>query len=171
MLLTAVPLMTVGVASWRQSAAMSAVAANGSNELAEAILDRIALDVHAACESYRTALESRTRMGLNVVTHLVEQQGGITLSNTSPREWQAVNQLTQASQTVQLPAISIGGVPLERVTRADVPVPLVDAAGNATGGRVTVFQRMNAHGDMLRVATNIIAASGSRAVGTFIPAT
>jgi methyl-accepting chemotaxis protein len=42
--------------------------------------------------------------------------------------------------------------------------------GKLTGMTATIFQRMNAGGDMLRVATNVLKKNGRRAVGTYIPA-
>ena len=39
-----------------------------------------------------------------------------------------------------------------------------------SGASVTVFQRMNAGGDLLCVATNVPNAEGNRAIGTYIPA-
>lgn len=47
---------------------------------------------------------------------------------------------------------------------------VVDEAQHLVGGTFTVFQRMNKAGDMLRIATNVIASNGKRATGTYIPA-
>jgi methyl-accepting chemotaxis protein WspA len=47
---------------------------------------------------------------------------------------------------------------------------VVDEIANLTGGVVSIFQRMNAQGEMLRVATNVASSDGSRAIGTYIPA-
>jgi methyl-accepting chemotaxis protein len=46
----------------------------------------------------------------------------------------------------------------------------VDEVKELVGGTCTIFQRMNENGDMLWVATNVIAADKSRAIETFIPA-
>ena len=46
----------------------------------------------------------------------------------------------------------------------------MDEVKELVGGTCTIFQRMNENGDMLRVATNVIAADKSRAIETFIPA-
>ncbi len=50
------------------------------------------------------------------------------------------------------------------------PTPLVDEVKTLTGASSTVFQRMNDAGDMLRIATNVVANGGKRAIGTYIPA-
>jgi methyl-accepting chemotaxis protein len=39
------------------------------------------------------------------------------------------------------------------------------------GGTVTLFQRMNDEGDMIRVATNVLTPEGRRNIGTYIPVT
>jgi len=33
----------------------------------------------------------------------------------------------------------------------------------------TIFQKMNQQGDMLHIATNVLATEGKRAIGTYIP--
>jgi methyl-accepting chemotaxis protein len=50
------------------------------------------------------------------------------------------------------------------------PTPVVDQVQGLVGGTATIFQRMNGPGDMLRVGTNVVSATGSRAIGTYIPA-
>ena len=51
-----------------------------------------------------------------------------------------------------------------------VPTPVVDEIKSMTGATVTIFQKTPS-GDFLRVATNVQAASGARAIGTYIPVT
>ena len=48
---------------------------------------------------------------------------------------------------------------------------MVDKVKELVGGTCTIFQRMNAEGDMLRVATNVEKLDGTRAIGTYIPHT
>ena len=47
--------------------------------------------------------------------------------------------------------------------------PVIDKITNLIGGTVTIFQRMNEKGAMLRVATTVPTSEGKRAIGTFIP--
>ncbi|NLH50981.1 MAG: methyl-accepting chemotaxis protein [Myxococcales bacterium] len=84
--------------------------------------------------------------------------------------WDAVNQFSKQSKKIELPMLRLGGTVLEKNLEFDRPTPLVDQVRNLTGATCTVFQRMNADGDMLRVVTNVKAANGNRAIGTFIPA-
>ncbi|MFZ5434467.1 MAG: methyl-accepting chemotaxis protein, partial [Calditrichota bacterium] len=49
--------------------------------------------------------------------------------------------------------------------------PIVDEVSELSGATCTIFQKMTDQGDMLRVATNIQTKEGSRAIGTYIPAT
>jgi methyl-accepting chemotaxis protein len=170
-LLTALPLITLAVISWNQSRSMALIASQGCHDLAEADLQHMARNVYAACESFRGALDERTNMGLNVVEDLIVRAGGVSIDADAPVSWSAVNQTSHASTTINLPALSLGTTAIERIADAKTPVPLVDDAARVTGGTITIFQRMNDAGDMLRVATNVIDKSGSRAVGTYIPVT
>lgn len=108
---------------------------------------------------------------LAVASDRLDRLGGIGFADTEEVEWTATNQYTGASQTIALPAVSFGdSTPLVRQESFDEEVPLVDAVGELTGDTLTLFQRMNPAGDMLRIATNV-AKDGKRAVGTYIPAT
>jgi methyl-accepting chemotaxis protein len=71
---------------------------------------------------------------------------------------------------VVLPRATVGGVWLGQNKSQQVRTPLVDDIRGMTGATVTVFQRMNPAGDLLRVATNAPNAEGNRAIGTYIPA-
>ncbi len=84
--------------------------------------------------------------------------------------WEAVNQYTAASRTIDLPRVMAGDQWLGQVRETDATVPVVDKVQGMVGGVCTIFQRMNPEGDMLRVATNVKNNEGKRAIGTYIPA-
>jgi methyl-accepting chemotaxis protein len=65
----------------------------------------------------------------------------------------------------------VGSTWLGQVSDPKSSVPVVDQVRDLVDVTCTVFQRMNASGDMLRVATNVITKEGARAIGTFIPST
>ncbi|MEV0565832.1 Cache 3/Cache 2 fusion domain-containing protein [Dactylosporangium sp. NPDC050588] len=97
------------------------------------------------------------------------QRGGFRFTPETVT-WQATNQLTQAVTPVTLPRVTVGGVWLGQNREVGVPTPVVDDIRTMVGGTVTLFQRMNAAGDLLRVATNVPNKAGKRAIGTYIPA-
>ena len=69
-----------------------------------------------------------------------------------------------------LPRVLIGNQWLGKNSDVAVPTPVVDEIKSMTGATVTIFQKTPS-GDFLRVATNVQAASGARAIGTYIPVT
>ncbi|GAA3339609.1 hypothetical protein GCM10020358_23980 [Amorphoplanes nipponensis] len=69
-----------------------------------------------------------------------------------------------------LPRVTVGGRWLGQNTDVKKPTAFVDDVVSLLGGTVTVFQRLNDAGDLLRVATNVKAKTGNRAIGTYIPA-
>ncbi|NAZ85775.1 methyl-accepting chemotaxis protein [Kineococcus indalonis] len=84
--------------------------------------------------------------------------------------WTATNQVTKQASQVTLPQLRFGGAWLGQQSDPAVAVPGVDEAARLTGAATTVFQRVNEAGDMLRVATTVVGASGKRNIGTYIPA-
>ncbi|WP_369070535.1 methyl-accepting chemotaxis protein [Kineococcus terrestris] len=88
-----------------------------------------------------------------------------------PVTWTATNQVTKEAAQVTLPRLQYGDTWLGQVSDPAATVPGLDEAVRLTGAVTTVFQRMNEAGDMLRVATTVVGANGSRAIGTYIPAT
>ncbi|WP_432495276.1 methyl-accepting chemotaxis protein [Kineococcus auxinigenes] len=84
--------------------------------------------------------------------------------------WTATNQVTKEPVQVTVPQLLFGDTSLGQVTDPAQTVPAVDAVAALTGAPVTVFQRVNEAGDMLRVATTVVGANGKRNIGTYIPA-
>jgi len=91
-------------------------------------------------------------------------------STGAPATWTATNQTTKEKTAVTLPRLLFGSTWLGQQADPAAAVPGIDDAARLTGAAVTVFQRMDERGDMLRVATTVVTAKGTRAIGTFIPA-
>jgi methyl-accepting chemotaxis protein len=101
---------------------------------------------------------------------LDELAGLGTATTGAPATWAATNQTTKEKIGVTLPRLLFGSTWLGQQADPAAAVPGIDDAARLTGAAVTVFQRMDDRGDMLRVATTVVNAKGARAIGTFIPA-
>ncbi|MDZ7617918.1 MAG: Cache 3/Cache 2 fusion domain-containing protein, partial [Patescibacteria group bacterium] len=114
----------------------------------------------------------RTKLSddLAVARDVLRRAGEPTLGKETV-SWDAVNQFTGSRTTVALPRMLAGGTWLGKNDATDTPSPIVDEVRDLVGGTCTVFQRMNAAGDMLRVSTNVTTQDGMRAIGTYIPVT
>lgn len=114
-------------------------------------------------------LRIKLKGDLAVARNILESAGGIKFALENAN-WKAVNQFNQQAQDVSLPKLMVGDEWLGQNTSVEQKTPIVDKVKDMVGGACTIFQRMNTQGDMLRVATNVLSADGSRAIGTFIPA-
>jgi len=120
--------------------------------------------VSTQVDTVTTRMESE----LAVAQQTMASLGPITFGG--PLTWAAKNQTTGDVTTVDLPRMIIGGAGIGQVPDLGVTVPVVDQVTNLLGASTTVFQRMNDAGDMLRIATTVKGADGTRAIGTFIAA-
>lgn len=137
--------------------------------LAEANVDQAAKDAYGLCETANDLLQRRVNENLAVARRILAQKGGIARGSGTVR-WHAVNQYTRGTMEVTLPQMMIGGVPATPERSFKVTAPLVDEVTHLVGSAVTIFQRMDEAGDMLRVATTVATTDGNRGTGTYIPA-
>ncbi len=144
-------------------------AARELTALAMANVEQTARDTYGLCETANDLLLRRTNPNLVVARRILAERGGVASGGGSV-QWQAVNQLTQGTAEVTLPRMLIGGVPATQSRSFQTPSPVVDEITQVIGSTVSIFQRMNEPGDMLRIATTVAEADGNRAVGTYIPA-
>jgi methyl-accepting chemotaxis protein len=146
---------------------------HGKQSLSEAGmagLFQTARDIRAMCQAQQELLQQKVNSDLNVARAVLSQTGAVSFApETVP--WKAVNQFTKASQEVTLARMMIGRTWLGQNRDLKAPSPIVDGVRALVGGTCTVFQCMNPEGDMLRVCTNVESADGTRAIGTYIPAT
>ncbi|MEU4690999.1 methyl-accepting chemotaxis protein [Actinoplanes sp. NPDC023714] len=135
----------------------------------QAELDRTTASVTTLVGTVGDEVQHGVDVGMTSATGLLEQRGGVRLADRTAT-WTATNQVSQEKTTVRLPRVTVDGRWLGQNTNPDRGTPFVDDAQELVGGAVTLFQRMNAAGDLLRVATTVRGKTGNRAIGTYIPA-
>jgi len=143
-----------------------------SDELNSFIVDR---SVQSARKTYNTCniaqefMQKSVNTNLNVARAALKQAGGV---QSSPKltTWNATNQYTLAKSTISVPTWSVAGQVLQGDRSFEKRIPVIDTVTEQTTDTVTLFQRTNEAGDMLRVATSVVGNDGLRAIGTYIPA-
>ncbi len=131
-------------------------------------LDQLAKSVYGLVQSHQEVNEKNIASALNVAQEFVQQGGGFSMDENSV-SWIATNQFSLVTSTVKLPRMKIGNSWLGQVSDPNIPVAVVDKVRETVSVTCTIFQRMNAAGDMLRVATNVVKNDGTRAIGTYLP--
>ncbi|MFD2092193.1 methyl-accepting chemotaxis protein [Blastococcus deserti] len=159
-----------GVSAW-QSGRFADDAEADVWALVEEDVSRTAAGVHDVVSTQGASTAAKVDSDLAVAQYVLAQAGGFTLDE--PRKglvtWEAKNQLTGEVTPIALPRVLAGGTWLGQNSDAAVPTPVVDQIKAMVGGTATIFQK-TPEGNFLRVATNVQAASGARAIGTYIPA-
>lgn len=168
---TILPVLIIGVFVAKLNTDMRVAATEESIELAKTDLDHIAESVYRMAETQNDVLTKALTSYLNIAREIAEDLGGISFAYENV-PWNAVNQYTQNSIPVDLPKMLVGNTWFGQTRDLGTSVPVVDRVKNlAEDVTCTVFQRMNANGDMLRAATNVVKTDGTRAIGTYIPRT
>jgi methyl-accepting chemotaxis protein len=166
-LVTALVLVFVGA---NRSAEFADEAVEGALALVNEDIASTALASEDLVQAQADAVQAKVNSDLEVARDQAQRAGGFTESTESTWTWTATNQFTQESADVELPQLFVGDEAFTVTNSFDVTLPVVDSTQALVGGTATVFQRMNAEGDMLRVATNVEKLDGTRATGTYIPA-
>ncbi|GAA4963615.1 methyl-accepting chemotaxis protein [Actinoplanes utahensis] len=166
-LVTAIVLVVVG--AW-QSGRFADSTAKEVLRQNQAALAQSTADVSALVRTVGDQLQQGLDRSMNSASVYLAQNGGMRYAGRQAT-WTATNQVTQETTTVTLPRVEVGGRWLGQNTDLKRATPFVDDTAALSGATVTVFQRMNAAGDLLRVGTTVKSAKGTRAIGTYIPAT
>ncbi len=168
--LTALPLLVVSGLTYLQNQKMVRLSTDEISKLAYADMQHVLEGIYGTCSTRNHAVQDHVKAGLNVARDQVRKTGAVSFLQETVK-WNAVNQFNNASQPVELPRMMLGDTWLGQNARAGVKSPVVDDVKDIVGAVCTIFQRMNDAGDMLRVSTNVAKQDGTRAIGTFIPAT
>jgi methyl-accepting chemotaxis protein len=160
-----------GVSAW-QSGRFADDARTDVSALVEEDISRTAAGVYDVVATQGASTAAKVDSDLAVAQYALAQAGGFHIDDDakSTVPWDAKNQLTGEVTPIALPRVLVGEEWLGKNSDVAVPTAVVDTVKSMVGGTATIFQKTPA-GDFLRVATNVQAASGARAIGTFIPAT
>jgi len=161
----------VGVSAW-QSRQFADDATRDVQDLVDHSIEQTADGVYDVVSTQGDSTSTTVDGDLQVANYVLQQAGGMSLGSPTRNTvtWDAKNQVTSEVTQVALPRVLVGDQWLGQNADVAVPTPVVDQVQALVGGTATVFQRMNAAGDMLRVGTNVVGATGARAIGTYIPA-
>jgi methyl-accepting chemotaxis protein len=159
-----------GVSAW-QSSGFADDAERDVRALVEEDISRTAAGVYDVVSTQGASTAAKVDSDLAVAQYVLAQAGGFRIDD--PRKgtvsWDAKNQLSGEVTPISLPRVLAGDTWLGKNGDVAVPTPVVDQIKSMVGGTATIFQK-TPNGDFLRVATNVQAASGARAIGTYIPA-
>ncbi len=156
--------------AWMSNRRIAAVVEAGSRQLMDNDIDHVTTDMAAMTAGLVDSVKHTAETNLRLAHEALARAGGVRFSGSETVSWQAVNQYTQEPSPVVLPKVLLAGRWAGQVRDFETPVPIVDELRGVLGATCTIFQRMNARGDMLRVATSVAGNDGKRAIGTFIPA-
>ncbi|WP_024285376.1 methyl-accepting chemotaxis protein [Cellulomonas sp. KRMCY2] len=165
-LVTAVVLTVIGGV---RSASLADRTGEDVAELNDASMHATVEQSRALVATQVATVTDRMAAELHVAQRVLELAGPLTFG--PPVAWTAKNQVSGETVPVDLPTMLVGGRWLGQNLDLAVATPVVDDVTGMLGSAATVFQRINDEGDMLRVATSVPTADGTRAIGTYIPAT
>ena len=134
-------------------------AASGSARITEAVAQ--------LADSQRVVY---VRRALDVAQQFLDDAGGVALGEER-QTLQVTDQATSATRTAVLPALLLGGIPMDRDDDPKRRARLVDDVVAQVGGSCTLFQRLDDEGSMVRAATSVVTPAGRRNIGTYIPRT
>jgi len=138
------------------------------NTFAQSEVEKTAKQVYLMCKTVQDGTARHLLATLNVAKEEIKRSGGISLGKEQVA-WRARNQFTQQVRNVQVPKMMVGEAWLGQNAEFNVQSAVVDAVTKYTQRYCTIFQRINAEGDMLRVCTTVRDNQGKRAIGTYIP--
>ncbi len=167
-ILTVVPLVIISITTFIQYQQTIQVSEKESLKLAYSDLDHIANGVYSMVQTQQEILDKYVRDALSVSRNLIEQAGGISYGSESV-SWTAVNQYNQNRTLLNLPMMMVGETWLGQIRDVKIEVPVVDKLQELLGVNCSIFQRINAAGDMIRVASNTVTRDGERGLGTMVP--
>ena len=150
------PLLSVAILSMIQFG-------HALRKASEEDLEHLVRNIYSICKVQEEMFQMKIDSDLNVARGILYKYGDdIHILPDKRVHFDAVNQFTNETISIEVPSWSIGDTPITLDDR------IVDEVQRLVGGTCTIFQRIK--GDrFLRIATNVIGKDGKRAIGTFIP--
>lgn len=135
---------------------------DGLESLGRDALQNINDSVFASLESQNSLLLEKLAGDMTILEGELDRYGSFDLDPSYMLDRTITNQVTRASENVNMPRLLLGGTVMNGNTG------IVDKIQTLTGGVATIFQVLD--GKLLRVSTNVRINETDRAVDTYIPA-
>jgi methyl-accepting chemotaxis protein len=142
------------VATFSASSTIHRMAENDLNHMTDSLLN--------LCMANFELNQRTVNHNINVADHFVRGKTALNRANTVA--YRAVNQITGEGVDMRIPSMYVGAEPVSG------NFGLIDRVTEMIGGTVTIFQTIKNPDGLLRISTSVKKQDGSRAVGTFIPA-
>ncbi|MDC7217928.1 MAG: Cache 3/Cache 2 fusion domain-containing protein, partial [Spirochaetales bacterium] len=129
--------------------------------LGQTSMKSIADSVHSLMEMQNDILMDKVKADIDILDKKIFSLGFPKLNKRHPIDTTITNQTTKQSETVTIPSLEFGGIPVNN------KYDIVDDLKKEIGGTATIFEVLP--GKLLRVSTNVLKLDGNRATGTYIP--
>lgn len=128
-------------------------------------------DLYASCQTANDLIKKQLEGTMNIANFLIQKPGGIHLNYSAEVNWTAVNEDTMKPTEIKLPQMLIGDEWLGQNKSFSRVTPIADPIKDLFPGTiVSIYQKMNEEGDMLRIATNLSGLNHERAIAYYRPA-
>jgi len=142
-------------------------------ELDQMAIDRVtnlAGDIYALCDASYRDTRARAERGAVILRDRLKNGDYVTVGQIMVG-WEVENPYTNKAETLNLPQMMMGNTWLGQNTAANkAMIPAFDDLRRLTGGHIAVFQKIDAEGNMLAVASSALNAAGNRDIGVYVPA-
>jgi len=133
--------------------------------------EQIVKGLSETCKVQYKLVKDKVDLGLYTAEFIFQNKGRVYLSSSRFIEWKCANQFTGHTTNAIMPQFHVGTEPIEKIyDYEDEFSPIVDDLQEMTGVNSSIFQKINDSGDMVRIATNVRNADGTRAIESYIPA-
>ncbi|MBX3043313.1 MAG: methyl-accepting chemotaxis protein [Candidatus Kapabacteria bacterium] len=137
--------------------------------LANSNINQITYDAFNICQTSHELFNIKNKVAINILRAEIDKNGGLSFKGELLR-WKIKNQLSGEVSEIDIPKAIYNGKWIGKTDNFEDNSEPVDMTTRLADGTVTIFQRINKEGDMLRIATTVKNAEGNRAIGTYIPA-
>jgi methyl-accepting chemotaxis protein WspA len=138
------------------------------NDIAHREAGELARLVGQMCQMTQDRIEQSLREQLAVAHAELARLGPVSLAEAQV-SWKTASTHGQSPAEVVLPKLLAGTNWLGQNADFNTPTLVVDAVTQITHSGCTIFQRVNAEGDMIAVATSVPNAEKNRFIGAYEP--
>jgi hypothetical protein len=132
-------------------------------------ITQIVGNIYKSCSLTDDFINQQLGAALDMAEKIIKEKNGFAVKTTM-NKIDIINQFTKNKTTVEVPQFILGGQIVNLNRDFDVYSPVVDEIKMFKNVKLTLFQKINPEGDMLRIATTVESKDKKRAVGTYIPA-